>query len=57
MSEQEHPATPSQPGQPGARPDELGSLPLFLIAACVVIGAVFGLTAVLFAWLVARILH
>lgn len=57
MSEQERPATPSQPGQPGARPDEPGSLPPFLIAACVLIGAVFGLAAVLFAWLVARILH
>lgn len=57
MSEQERPATPSQPVQPGARPDELGSLPPFLIAACVLIGAVFGLATVLFVWLMARILH
>lgn len=57
MSEQERPPTPSQPVQPGARPDELGSLPLFLIAACVLIGAVFGLATVVFGWLLARILH
>ena len=57
MSEQERPSTLSQPGQPRARPDELGSLPPFLILACVLIGAMFGLTAVLFAWLVTRMLH
>ena len=57
MSEQERPSTLSQPGQPRARPDELGSLPPFLIVACVLIGAVFGLATVLFVWLMARVLH
>jgi len=57
MSEQERASTPSEPVQRGALPDEPGSLPRFLIAACVLIGAVFGLAAVLFSWVVARVLH
>ena len=57
MSELEHTTTSSQPVQPGARPDEVGPLPPFLIAACVLIGAVFGLATILFVWLLARILH
>jgi hypothetical protein len=57
MSEQERPSTPSQPVQPGARSDELGSLPLFAIVACMLIGAVFGLVTVLVVWQVTRVIY
>lgn len=57
MSELERASTPSQPVQPGARLDEAGSLPLIVIAACVLIGAAFGLVTVLFVWLMVKVLH
>lgn len=57
MSDQELPATPSQPGQSSSRPDERGSLPPFLIAACLLTGAIFGLVTVALIWQLERIFH